>query len=111
MANPKAARPAKGIFGKNKKLQYDPNAIQKFVQARRRQALINMFLYPVYGGFLGILIADVYVDMQFNGHFDLLLFFIGAVMGYSDARVKANQLKLEVQTALCVARIEENTRK
>ena len=41
----------------------------------------------------------------------IVLAIVGGLMGYSNARQKAFLLRVQAQTLLCSAKIEENTRK
>ncbi len=92
--------------------EYDSKIIHKFADRLYSQAQTVLFTYPLIGGLLvaGIIYGfELYSRTTTNHH--LFGFIVGALIGYLIATEKAFKLKLEAQTALCQAKIEENTRK
>jgi len=91
--------------------EYDSKVIQKFADRLYRQAQTILVSYPLIGGLL--LMGIFYgIELTYRTHISSLIgFIVGALVGYLFAVEKAFKLKLEAQTALCQAKIEENTRK
>lgn len=91
--------------------EYDPEIIQSFADTLYTQARILVFLYTVGAAVTGAGIA-YYIEMQRGSG---LAVFAGAsilgAIGYAFGQMRAFQLKLQAQTALCQKKIEENTRK
>lgn len=90
---------------------YDPKIIHKFADRLYSQAASILIAYPLFVGIL--FVGGNYIFLYFSRvQISNWLFFLsGALIGYLLAYEKAFKLKLEAQTALCQAKIEENTRK
>lgn len=88
---------------------YDPKIIFDFADRLYQKANRIIALYALIGAALGFLGGHLISDKGNIPSFISLVIF-GAI-GYSLGKEKAFQLKLQAQTALCNARIEENTRK
>jgi hypothetical protein len=91
--------------------EYDSKVIHKFADRLYSQARTILISYPLLGGLIlaGIIYGfELYSRTKIN---HLIGFIVGALIGYLIATEKAFKLKLEAQTALCQAKIEENTRK
>jgi len=107
---------------------YDPDIIQKFVDrlyGRARTVVITSTIGGVLGGgligfVLGLLFDSGSARLPTNLSLDelgteLIACLIGAVLfgliGFLAGRERAFLLRLQAQTALCQAKIEENTRR
>ena len=87
---------------------YDSKVIYDFAGRLYKKASTIIMLYTFIGASLGFLGGHLISD---KGNLPALvcLIIFGAI-GYSLGSEKACQLKLQAQTALCHAKIEENTR-
>lgn len=88
--------------------QYDPTIIYKFADRLYNTAQQIIVTYTVIGVLLGGIIGFA-VGRGF-GITALLGAIILGALGYFLGHQRAFQLKLQAQTALCQAKIEENTR-
>ena len=93
---------------------YDSKVLYEFADRLYRQASRIVLSYTMVGALIGFLLgggaavaADVRDSAMVAGIVVALLF--GAA-GFSMGQEKAFTLRLQAQTALCQARIEENTR-
>ena len=92
---------------------YDPQKIRELTRACDAQAGKIYFSYPAIGAFIGMSLVMVFqfILRQFSWPTFLYLASVGAVVGIMFSYQSVIRLKLAAQTALCVAKIEENTRR
>jgi len=92
--------------------EYDPKIILKLADRLYGQANYILVIYPLFIGILLVVIFRFAVNLFHSGKGDdLIIFLIGALIGFLYGLEKAFKLKLEAQTALCQLKIEENSRK
>jgi hypothetical protein len=87
---------------------YDFSIIQKFADRLYRQASTVIAIYTFFGIVIGFTGGYVVGDGFGLGLLGAILF---GLLGFWLGRERAFQLKLQAQTALCQAKIEENTRR
>jgi hypothetical protein len=86
--------------------EYDAKVIYEFATRLYNRAGTIIAVYALAGGLLGLFFGSV---MRGGGMAFLGMIILGGI-GYYLGSEKAFQLKLQAQTALCQAKIEENTR-
>lgn len=94
-------------------IQYDPAVILSFASALYARASTLVVTYALLGGLFG-----AFAGLAVGGGIGfpaglvplLVLVALGAVLGRSMAIDRANQLKLQAQTALCQVMIAEHAR-
>lgn len=89
-----------------KHVEYDPRVIRDFADALYRQAQSIVVGYTLLGG----LIAGAVAWLRFEQAGGWVGFLLGAGLGWVFGQPRAQQLRLQAQTALLQVRIEENTR-
>lgn len=100
-------------------VEYDSKLIYQFAESLYKRADGIVASQTIGGLALGFAggVAIVYVT-QHGGDFEDVLLnaftasgaVIGGLLGFLGAQAKAFHLRLQAQTALCQAKIEENTR-
>ena len=94
-------------------IQYDAKIIFEFADRLYKQAAYVVISYAVFGGLIGLIIGGVggTVLPAIGGAVGAITGALAlGVIGYSMGQQHAFALRLQAQTALCHARIEENTR-
>ena len=92
-------------------IPYDPEIIQKHANKLYSHALLNIFLMTLIGGAIGAaagyhLFSERHrTDFAFYG----ALFF--GMVGFEAGQMYAFKQRLRAQMALCLKKIEENTRR
>lgn len=102
--------------------QYDASEIQTFANKLYLKAGVIITIYTVVGLLLGLtavipavsafqtfVLLDDVMKMVVALLFTVLLGGSGCLLGYTVGDWKSFQIKLQAQTILCLARIEENT--
>jgi len=88
-----------------KMVQYDSKVIQEFAQALYNRAAWVIFVDMAIYGCIGLVAGGITkgtMGAVVGG-------IIGLVIGFNTGSGKAFQYKLQAQTALCQAKIEQNT--
>lgn len=92
--------------------QYDPKVINEFADRLYAQANSIIMTHTSIGALAGCVAGYAAGHGSDSaGVFALVLGAVGGGMGFSIGKQKAFTLKLQAQTALCQAKIEENTRR
>lgn len=89
---------------------YDPTVIQEFAKRLYDRADSVVRGWMLMGGLLGLFFGAFLIAIL-HSFGPLLGMAIGAYIGYGIGKEKAFMIRLQAQTALCQAKIEENTRK
>ena|SRR5437773_2773883 len=95
-------------------VQYDASVLYRFADQLYRQAAQAIVTAVVLGVIIGGGIGyggGYAVNRPAAQTFMIVLGLLGAVIGYSLGAQRAFALRLQAQTALCQAKIEENTRR
>ena len=87
-------------------IKYDPAAIGVLAKRLYRRSVFVLFFYPA----LGVLILGLNGSTSGIKHGAIIGAVLGAFFGYLFGTLRSMGLKLRAQNALCLARIEENTR-
>jgi uncharacterized membrane protein YeaQ/YmgE (transglycosylase-associated protein family) len=88
---------------------YDRALIQQFAEKLYAQARTVLITWALLGLVIAFIAAASLGQKMGIGE-AVILGGIGALVGYVAARSRAFTLRLQAQTALCQAQIEENTR-
>lgn len=91
-------------------LSYDPQALTLLAKRLYRQARFLAVFHLLRGGVVGMVIGAYLASWAQSNAVTLLATVVGSWIGFTTGRGRALQLRLQAQTALCQARIEENTR-
>jgi hypothetical protein len=89
-----------------KDIQYDPAVVGQLAKRLYRRAVFVLFFYPA----LGVLLLGLNGYTSGIKHGVVIGAVLGAFFGYLFATLRSMTLKMRAQNALCLARIEENTR-
>lgn len=93
---------------------YDSAIIQKFADRLYKQAASIIATYTVVGVFLGLGLGALLLlaaKAKLNADIVTVIAAVaGGIIGYSRGTERAFSLRLQAQTALCQAQIEQNTR-
>lgn len=87
----------------NKNTEYDPDAVHRLAGRLRRRAMLVLALWPV----AGLVIGMILLGPGLNGAIGAV---VGSVLGYVIGSMRALHYDVQAQNALCLKRIEENTR-
>jgi len=93
---------------------YDPQMIQQHAERLIKQSRSIVPIQFFIGVFSGMIIfggVTAWLDIGFDFLIIAIGVLIGGVMGYGSGQNRSFELKLQAQTALCQAQIENNTRK
>lgn len=98
--------------GRDSITKYDPQVIHEFAERLYQRAAGLLIQYVGLAGLVGAAFGYIGggISGAGNGIGALFGFGVFGAIGYAMATEKASALKLQAQTALCQARIEENTR-
>ena len=89
-----------------KNTEYNPEAVQRLTRRLHRQAAFVMVLWPVIG-----ILVGVFGGLEIAGNFAAVIgAVVGAFLGYLIGSMRCLYYNVQAQNALCLKRIEENTR-
>ena len=92
-------------------IQYDPVAIHNLAKRQYRRSVFVLAFYPAIGalgcGFAGYEIAGYEIGGSLAA---VIGAAVGAFLGYLYGSLRSMRLRIQAQSALCLERIEENTR-
>ena len=96
--------------GKLKKINYDESIIRQAASTLYAHATMVTYFWGAGGFFLGVFLGWATDGFHWDVDFKMCVFsLMGAGTGVSIGKYKALWIKLEAQSALCLAKIEENT--
>lgn len=90
-------------------VEYDRNVIHEFAERLYLKANFIAWVYSIFGLLIGLIVGVIV-----SPHVHLYWGFgsiLGIVIGLNVGKDKSFQYKLQAQTALCQAKIEQNTSK